>query len=79
MCWHLWRYPQRREFDLWYAVDRVKEAKMVTELNDIVYAQREVLGDDWERYEVIPNEAGRHLGPEVDGTIPDQMPKSHRN
>ena len=79
MCWHLWRYPQRREFDLWYAVDRVKEAEMVTELNDIVYAQREVLGDDWERYEVIPNEAGRHLGPEVDGTIPDQMSKSHRN
>ncbi|KAH8174545.1 hypothetical protein LIA77_05964 [Sarocladium implicatum] len=79
LSWHLWRYPQKRDFDLWYAVDRAKEAEMVAKLNDIAYAQQEILGnDDWVKYEVIPAESGREQGPEVDGTVPDRIPEPER-
>ncbi|KAL2211668.1 hypothetical protein CC79DRAFT_1317756 [Sarocladium strictum] len=74
MRWHEWRYPHKREFDLRYGIDRAEEAEMVATLNNTAYAQRELLGRDWEKLEVIPTEPTHEQGPPVDGTVPDRSP-----
>jgi hypothetical protein len=71
--WHEWRYPRKREFDLRYGTDRAEEAEMIAPLNDTAYAQQDLLGDDWERYELIPAEPLRPQGPPVDGSVPRSL------
>ncbi|KAK0391927.1 hypothetical protein NLU13_1425 [Sarocladium strictum] len=73
MKWHEWAYPHRREYDLRYGLDRAEEAEMVARLNDTAYAQRELLGDDWAKYETIPTEPLRPQGPPVDGSVPPSL------
>lgn len=51
---------------------------MIAQLNDTAYAQRALLDEDWEMYEIIPKEPIRPQGPPVDGSIPDRLPSSRR-
>jgi hypothetical protein len=46
---------------------------MIASLNDTAYAQQELLGEDWEKYEVIPKESTRPQGPLVDGSVPPTL------